>query len=294
MKSLFFLYLLALGVFGWRIDIPYSFNASEHTTQQTNFIASMNTSSYLSLGIFIYETYKNSSYLDGYKTWLTFTSPEIPDYPIAMGDSIIPNGYRFGPCGFPNLISPPHEVNISLVQEVLNNSSQLLVDGIFTIELEETLISQFPALYQPVNVFFPYVPVSFGVWQFRTVEMDPPYENKDLEIELSTATRTNVSDLIEKVIFWTEDKCNWTHFEGYGGGIHMSIPLNNGSSHIVTVPAKDIWYIAFYSFRKLEIINIYFNVVDRPDNDPPSPAFIPSLNLSVIVLLILSLFVYSQ
>jgi len=140
-----------------------------------------------------------------------------------------------------------------------------------------------------VSVFFPYVP--YRVLHYRTVKMDPPYENKDLVITLSTSARTNVSDLIDYVIYWNEDKCNWT-LGGFGGSIDISIPRNNGSSHIVTFPAKEIWYIAFYSFRKQELISVYFNVVDRPYS--PSPAFIPSLNLSVIVLLILSLFVYRQ
>jgi len=70
------------------------------------------------------------------------------------------------------------------------------------------------------------------------------------------------------------------------------IPPNSGSSYNVTVPAEEIWHIGFITTNSIAEINVDFKVVDRPDDS--SPAFIPSLNLSVIVLLLLSLIVYRQ
>jgi hypothetical protein len=122
--------------------------------------------------------------------------------------------------------------------------------------------------------------------------MDPPYENKDLLMTLSTTNHyRGVSEYMEKVRFLTEDQCNLTYQEP----IVKEIPLGSGGSYNVTVPAKDIWYIAFLTTKSIARINVDFKVVDRPVNvSDSSPAFIPSLNLSVIVLLLLSLFVYRQ
>jgi hypothetical protein len=293
MKSLFFLYLLALGVFGNKTYTQernwwYEFNATEHRTKQTNiFFEALSDLPYVSLYISISEEYHNSSYQDGYRSWFTFTSPKYDDISIPYTSEILGSGYasRIGPCGFPNLISPPHVVDISHFQEIQNYTSQLQVLVNTTIELEYTQITSLPASSEFV---------CDGLQRFRTVTILPwdtyYYENKDFVLTLSTPLLTgDVSDYVSQVILWDEDKCNY-----WKPPFDISIPLNNGSSHTVTVPAKEIWYITFRTLRKLETINLDFMVVDRPGYYPPSPAFIPSLNLSVIGLLILTLFVYRQ
>jgi len=287
MKSLFFLYLLALGVFGQQKSWTwvYSFKASE-PTQQRNFIASLYIGSYTSLYIKISETdYQNPD--TWYNCWLTFTSPKLnKTYSLTSsgGSPGMSNAFRMGACGIPILISPPHDLNISLIHEFVNQTSQQLVDGTAIIELEDTLISPLPASsnFQ-----------SDGLWQYRTVKMDPPYENKDFWMTLSTPGR-EVSDYIKEVRFVTEDQCNSSSYRAFSiDAIYKKIPPNSGSSYNVTVPAKEIWYIAFITINRIAEINVDFKVVDRPHYDS-SPAFIPSLNLSVIVLLLLSLFVYRQ
>jgi len=301
MKILFYLYLLALGVFGdlnsaYSRDWWYEFNATEHTKQTIFFDDDLLSGyPYVSLYMSIYEEYQNSSYFGaGYESLLTFTSPNISDYYLGLcsGCNFIVSYFSIGPCGFPNLISNRHGLNISHVQKVKNYMSLLQIQVKTTIELENTLINDLPASSEIV---------CDGIKRYRTVKIIPwdthYYENKDLLITLSTPFGTDVSDYILQVIFLTEDQCNnnWTDiFPDYSEAcFNIYIPLNNGSSHTLTVPAKEIWYIVFVTsntFNPDTISNVDFMVVDRPY----SPAFIPSLNLSVIVLLILSLFVYRQ
>jgi len=291
MKSLFFLYLLALGVFGWHtytrnIIYWYDFNVTENTTKQTNFLYDDDLPN-ISLYISISEEYHNSTYQDEYRSWLTFTSPNIPDFPVSSSSSAVSSlshAFRIGPCGFPTLISSSHLVNISHIQEVQNYTSKLRVLLKTTIEYESTQLDL------PHSSEF----VCDGLMQYRTIKILPwdiYQENKDFVITLSTPLRTDVSDYISRVFFMSEDQCNSTdNFPDYSEArFNISIPLNYGSSHNITVPAKEIWYISFVTLKNLETINVDFKMVDRP-----SPAFIPSLNLSVIVLLILSLFVYRQ
>jgi hypothetical protein len=250
----------------------YSFNASE-LLQQINFIASMDSGSYTSLYIKISETYQPNKQDN---SWLTFTSPKTGN--LSLSRSIGISSMRFvsraGPCGIPILISPPHDLYISLFHEFQNQSSELIVDGTAIIELEDTLISSLPAS----SNFH-----SDGIWQFRTVKMDPPYENKDFWVTLSTPGG-EVSDYINEVRFVTEDQCNSSPLAFFGeNAIYKMIPPNSGSSYNVTVPAEEIWHIGFITTNSIAEINVDFKVVDRPDDS--SPAFIPSLNLSVIVLL---------
>jgi len=259
MRSLFFLYLLALGVFGGNsksFTWHYSFNASEHKIQQTNLIASMNTASYISLYIKISEIYQNPQSAK-YSCWITSSTPSLINNRIgSIGTLTLESALRMGPCGIPILISPPHDINILLVQEVEiipNEMNLLLVDSRAIIELEETLISDLPA-----SSYFE----SDGLYRYRTVKMDPPYENKVLVITLSTPNDWKVSDYINEVILETEDYCNSTYHDYSLDRIDERIPHNSGSSYNFTVPAKDIWYITFVTTLSIAEIKIDFKVVD--------------------------------
>jgi len=122
MKTLFFFYLLSLGVFGLgvgRSTFPYSFNASEHNTTTKEGSGNGGTE-YVAIG---YE-YKEL-YLPGYRSWINWVSPIIQTMNISSGNfSPAVHQGRFEPCQKWSSV-----FNFSIVQEIEHFPSNLTVNG---------------------------------------------------------------------------------------------------------------------------------------------------------------------
>jgi len=293
MKSLFFLYFLSLGIFGlpnkqketltWQYSLPAS-----NVTQRTIFVGNSTVGSYPLLKISVYDD--NNDYNETnkyhralYSSFLTYTSPRIRDIQLGSYENdyrMINDNYNqlFGSCET-GLHSPPHFFNFTLIRvpESLKNflyeTNHSLINVTIIIELEETLIPDLP-YRSHLNT------TGNHTRHYRTVRIPPPYENMDLVINIESLGG-KLSDLLYSVKLASEFSCFGNFSE-----TTWDIRPQNGCCYNFTVPAKDISYFAFDTFSaKTEEITVDFYI-------RPSASYIPCLDISFIVFLILSILIY--
>jgi len=282
----------------------YSFNSTEVKSNRTDYIFSSDNRYYVSLGIHTTEYYEHS---DWYSNSINFTSPNLPKTDLSPNGSIpwkpvewFDKVFRFEPCVFnssKNLYNSTYNVNMTLVQEVEDFPGKMQVRGMATIVLEDTLIPQgINGTFRTsiMRTFF------YEEYLYRTIKIDgynEYYETKDLVIHLSVpyiGYPESLSFYIPELIFASGDQCIWTYNISSEDRFVRQVPQDIGSWNI-TVPARDIWYIAFRStLSKMDILDVY--LVDRPEKPkcPPSSSYIPCLDFNLIVVFILSVLIFQK
>jgi len=304
MKTLFFFYLLSVGVFGFgasRSTFLYSFNASELNTSKFEGSGS-SSAQYLSIGFEIWETYQNyNNNSDGYHSWINLRSPVLETRNLSSSSNE-PLGFytiigRYEPCILVNYY------NFSIVQEIQNLPSNLTVKGKLDAIAEDTLITLLPYTENILDSHLvQFTTVQNGDQRFRTIKI-AHYENKDLVIQLSATEHDHthtISSRIKEVIFATGDQCIWTYNNSSEDRFVRVVPEDSGRSWNVTVPAKDIWFIDFVTISNRNNFQVDYLLVDRPEPVPTSPpsstssAYIPCLDFNLIVVLILSVLIFQK
>jgi len=226
---------------------------------------------------------------------------------------------RFEPCGFNSALSLREglrylDLNVTLVQEVENFPSNMLVNGEITIEIEETLIPHIPYLQDKLW--------TDGTYHYRTARLNGDYysspntvttvpslsraffyENKDFVIQILGPKGKELSDYIKEVIFATGNQCIWTYNLSSQDRFVKKIPQNIGNSWNITIPANiQDWYMACGTAGENEEIQINYLLVDRPpiekapeiqpdDHDNNSSSSLKCMDFSLIVVLILSIII---
>jgi len=292
MKTIFFFYLLALGVFalpGGRTTFSYSFNASELNTTTING-SGRSDIQYVSRGFEIWETYQNYNKYDGYHSWINFRSPVLQ--PMNLSSSGEMSFYtvigRYEPCG--RMLD---YYNFSLVQEIQHFPSDLTVKGTLWAISEDTLIPYLPFTENILDsTLTQFTTDYYGDQRYRTVKiMESFQENKDLVIQLSAPVRgsRNISSLVKEVIFASGDQCIWTYNISSEDRFVRQVPQDIGHSWNITVPAKDIWYIDIVTVSNRNDFQVDYLLVDRTEKipAPPSSSYIPCLDFNLIGILIL-------
>jgi hypothetical protein len=303
MKSLFFFYILALGVFalsGGRSTFSYSFNATELNTTRFDRSVAVAKDNYVSIGFEIWETYQNYQTSDGYSSWMSMNLTSQLSLTIYLS-SIPPQDSRTiigrrEPCGMPS------SYNLSIVQEIQHFPSNLTVKGILDVIIEETLIPYLPYTENFLDNDLIQFTNYYGDQRYRTVKMggNPGvYEKKDLVIQISplAGDARNISSLIEEVIFATGDQCIWSYKISSEDRFVRKVPEDSGRSWNVTVPAKDLWYLSFVTKTFKNDFQVDYLLVDRPEPTPapePSSSYILCLDFNLIVVLILSILIFQK
>jgi hypothetical protein len=200
------------------------------------------------------------------------------------------------------------------------------------IVLEDTLVVQdpitgtFPRTIWPSDYYY-------GEYRYRTIKMSGSseiYETKDLVIQFSVDLGSFVTGYIDEVIFATGGQCIWNYDllteDRFVRQVSRNYEYPSPPSLNFTIPARDLWYIAF---KPSHPVNIYMDVilVDRPQpvpkpvpkpdptttpapkpkeptTDPnpiPNPkpdlyssSYIPCLDYNLIVVFILSLLIFHK
>jgi hypothetical protein len=262
---------------------------------------------YFSLLFEIRELY-NQDYQteDGYRSYITLKSPAVQEkinlpsftYNPSFGPQFFYTAFRFEPCGLSSYY------DFSVIQEIERFPNNLIVKGSIDVITEESLIPMLP-YREHFNRFYQFNNDFYGNYRYRTVKITGypwSYENKDLVIQLSApgASNRKLSDFITEVIFASGDQCIWTYNISSEDRFVRQVPqdLENGSSWNVTVPAKALWYIAFVTkFNSDELVADYL-LVDRPGEPwidiSASSSYIPCLDFNLIVVLILSIFIFQK
>jgi hypothetical protein len=291
MKTLFFFYLLSLGVFGLgglgagRATFPYSFNASEHNTT-TKEGSGSGGAEYVAFGYEYKELYlpENPS---GYRSWINWVSPIIQTMNISSGNfSPAVHHGRFEPCE-----KSPSVFNFSIVQEIEHFPSNLTVNGNIELIWENTLIPGLPYRdYFESGALYQFKENSYGDYRYRTVRMAERPEKKDLVIRLSLPDpKQSISLLIKEVIFASGDQCIWTYNISSEERFVRQVPAGSLSSWNITVPAKNLYHIAFAMLYNGHTVIVDYELVDRPEPipAPPSSSYIPCLDFNLIFIFIL-------
>jgi len=316
MKQILFFCLLALGVY--TLSPPestwyyyYTFDATKGPNFTTSEISGDyrrggHTKEYLAYKFSISETYQNESdYNDGYYRFIKWTTPELNDSRIYNWLNHDPYTFRWEPCGMSPLF------NFSIYSEINNASSQLKVNGLAEVILEDTLVQSFPKrdffwsndpIYRTVKM------TDQIVWYYnhslsQQTDVNPFFKmHKNLVIQLSVANNWGLWYFVSEVIFATGDQCIWEYDPLSKDRFSVEVPKNASNQWNVTVPGKDIWYVGFKKSnvnppRELEEIQLDFIVVDpeQPiDTLPPSSAFMARLDFNLLVVLILSFFIFQK
>jgi hypothetical protein len=263
---------------------------------------------YFSLLFEIRELY-NQDYQreDGYRSYINLKSPEVRQEislpsiscnPI-FGQQFFYTAFRFEPCGLSS------NYDFSLIQEIERFPNNLMVKGSIDVITEESLIPTLP-YKEYFNSFYQFNNGDFyGNYRYRTVKMTEYsgyYKNKDLMIKLSapTAENSKISEFITEVIFASGDQCIWTYNISSEDRFVKQVPqdLEIGSNWNVTVPARDIWYIAFVTKFKSDKLRAEYLLVDRQNDWESwvdiSSAGIPCLDFYLMFVLILSVLIFQK
>jgi hypothetical protein len=296
MKTLFFFYLLSLGVFGYygsRTTGGYLFNATKLNTTTVILGGGGAGGFYVSLGFEIWETYQNYNQSDGYRSSINMTSPPLPT--ITAIPSSGKRGFytaipRFEPCGMLELF------NFSIDLEIEHFPSDLMVKGKLECIAEQTLIRYLPYKEKILDFdLIQYTSYYYGEdHRYRTIDFQYPeaYENKDLVIQLSVLAddARSISSLVKEVIFASGDQCIWTYNISSEDRFVKQIPQDeNIRSWNITVPAKDVWYIDIVTVSNRNDFQVDYLLVDHI-----SSSYIPCLDFNLIVVLILSVLIFQK
>jgi len=265
-----------------------------NSTSSSRFGGSVNNSTYPYFTLTFSQTFKNlSGYDDGYNSIIKWITPELPDdtYSFStVGASFFRRSYvlYWEPC---KLIS---EYDFTLTQEVKNSSSQLIVEGDVIVTAENTLIDSFP--------FTNFLTRRRGEREYLTVKMDkqrfwtssntvmtisgdtPFYENKNLVIQMSVDSNHYLSSYLTEVIFATGDQCIWGYNPESKDRFVMNVP-NGISKWNVTLPGREIWFLAF-SGPMMSDVQVDYLVVDDRQSDIPNSSFILYVDFKLMAVLI--------
>jgi hypothetical protein len=251
-------------------DLSYNFDTDTIQFPQEK-------SPYTSLLVYISESRDPSTY-DRYKVSLSVISPKITKLIAWSGSqsSFWEASMRIEPCGNPVLINSHHEITVSLDQGIQSN--QVYVRRFVSLVLEETLIPELP--------YSTYI-VGDGLKRYRTVQMTQPGY---LMISFTSNNEAiDVSNVITQVILATGNQCIENYDPNSEYRIAKMVP-ERVINYTITVPATDIWYIAFVTTGQPGEITVEFMAVDilpnntlpdiilpdTPDTPfPPGPNFIP-------------------
>jgi len=171
------------------------------------------------------------------------------------------------------------------------------VKGDISITAEDTLIDSFPFTNDLTSD-------GLGV-QYRTVKMDklrywtswntvmtisgdtPFYENKNLVIQMSVNSDYYLSSYLTEVIFATGDQCIWGYNPESKDRFVMNVP-NGISKWNVTLPGREIWYLAFNGPMMSGVKVDYFAVDRQSDTESYSPnsSFILYVDFKLMAVLI--------
>jgi len=301
MKTLFFFYLLSVGVFALfagRAKFSYSFNATEHNTT-TKYGNGNGGSEYVAFGYEYKEDYLPEN-PDGYRSWINWVSP-IPQITnlSSSGNSIYPvyHRQRFEPCEKWSSV-----FNFSIVQEIEHFPSNLTVNGNLDLIWENTVLPGLPYRdYFEADALYQFTTgVNEEDYRYRTVIISENFETiekKDLLIKLSLPDPLkSISVRIKEVIFASGDQCIWTYNISSEDRFVKKVPqAGTTSTWNITVPAKNLYHIAFVTLFKGDTVIVDYELVDRPEPiSPPSPAYIPCLDFNLIVVLILSVLIFQK
>jgi len=186
------------------------------------------------------------------------------------------------------------EYDFTLTQEVKNSSSQLIVEGDVIVTAENTLIDSFP--------FTNFLTRRRGEREYLTVKMDkqrfwtssntvmtisgdtPFYENKNLVIQMSVDSNHYLSSYLTEVIFATGDQCIWGYNPESKDRFVMNVP-NGISKWNVTLPGREIWFLAF-SGPMMSDVQVDYLVVDDRQSDIPNSSFILYVDFKLMAVLI--------
>jgi len=306
MKTLFFFYLLSVGVFGLlgglgagRALFLYSFNATEQNTT-TKYGSGNGGTEYVAFG-YEYKNYYLSENPAGYRSWIDWVSPIKQITNISSSEDDFHPAYhrqRFEPCE-----KWSSAFNFSIVQEIEHFPSNLTVNGNLDLIWENTVIPRLPyrdyfepdALYQ----FTTGATRAYEDYRYRTVIISGNMEKKDLLVKLSLLNPLkSISAQIKEVIFASGDECIWTYNISSEDRFVKKVPTAgslSSSTWNITVPAKNLYHIAFVTLFNGDTVIVDYELVDRPEPiSPPSSAYIPCLDFNLIVVLFLSVLIFQK
>jgi len=110
-----------------------------------------------------------------------------------------------------------------------------------------------------------------------------------IQLSVPEIVDPEISFYITELIFASGDQCIWTYNIYSEDRFVRQIPQGIHGRCNVTVPARDIWYIAFRMTLSPLDIQVDLFLVDRP-----SSAYIPCLDFNLIVVLILSVLSFQK
>jgi len=188
---------------------------------------------------------------------------------------------RRDPCGIPELMDSFHEIDFMVTQyaRLNTNEAEVTGKGLIRMELEPTLVE------------LPYTATigdERGLKEYRTVLM----EEKTGSLAIYLSSQFNLNEVASSVVLATGEQCpNRWHLPATQD--HLIFNLTAEKSYNITVPAKDIWHIAFKNnlFFEPNAINLRMEYLapeqePKPDTIPKSsssPSCIPSIVCMIIV-----------
>jgi len=185
--------------------------------------------------------------------------------------------YRFEPCGTPDLVDMDHQIVVSVAQRS-EGSYNITGFGSVTLDLQETFVAELP--------YEGRVGEGKGLDEFKTVMMEA--ETGSLEITLSSESYA-VNEVIPEIIFATGSQCIYK-FDG-DSEERTVYAVPDGKRFSITVPARDIWYIAFKNNRIDELddapIRLRIEYLASEEQLETSSGYMNGIYLNLIVGLIL-------
>jgi len=185
--------------------------------------------------------------------------------------------YRFEPCGTPDLVDMDHQIVVSVAQRS-EGSYNITGFGSVTLDLQETFVAELP--------YEGRVGEGKGLDEFKTVMMEA--ETGSLEITLTSESYA-VNEVIPEIIFATGSQCIYK-FDG-DSEERKVYAVPDGKRFSITVPARDIWYIAFKNNRIDELddapVRLRIEYMESEEQLESSSCFKNGIYLNLIVGLIL-------
>jgi len=270
----------------------------------------------------ITEAFENFEHNDGYTNSITGTSPDLPKTSLvhfisSWDPTMAKTSFPFEPCVFKSdsndLFNSTYNINIMLEQGVTFFPSNMQVNMTATIVFEDTLI--------PYDLITGKFPTStwgnyYGEYRYKTIKLsESEIASKNLVIQFSTNTIYPVTMFLKEVFFATGGQCIWDKdglFTENQNRFVRSVFFNteNPMSWKVTIPARDLWYIAFKplwpEMKGNLAMDVFLedsvNLPAGPDQIEPTPetfyssssSYIQCLDFNLMVVFILSLLIFQK
>jgi len=199
----------------------------------------------------------------------------------AENGSAISLRYRFEPCGTHDLVDMDHQIAVTIAQRS-DGSYNMTGVGSLTLDLQETFVGELP--------YEGRVGEGKGLDEFKTVMMES--ETGSLEITLSSESY-DVNEVIPEIIVATGSQCIYTFDDGETEERKVyAVP--DGKRFSMTVPVRDIWYIAFKNNRIDELedapVRLRIEYMESEEQLETSSSFKNGIYLNLIVGLILMIY----